>query len=736
VLALGALVVGATAVITHYGLRILSFQPDEWYYTELARFTARDFPGALWYPGVYGRGIHRVDQLFLAIPYAFLRTPSSYQVAHAVQAFLYASTAIPVWLLARAAGLGRAARALACTLVVAAPWGIVATSFLAEPAGYPAYAWAFYAVWCAAARPSRKVEVLAIVALAVAALSRTQLIALSPILPLAVLWQAWRVELAGSAWRQRIRELPRCLWSGHPIVTTVSLLAIVALLLSEAGLLPHGGVAALTGKYGLPELEHLSAITGRYRYYLARMIAGTGVLAAALGAAWVLRTLVRPRTRDDHALAIVCALGMLAILLSLLEAGLDERYVLFGAVPISLAFAAELENGVRTRRAGIGVWASIALGVAVVIWLIDSVSWPTTGSNYAFFGFPAGTFFGKVLLARLSTLPLRLVHPSPVRLAEIAVLLLALAWAAARRSRRAVVPAAAVIGAGAVALCAAQLIYVMNQFTTSAAADPGGKTTRELSWVDARVPAGASVTELGVGLGYTLAYWPFWYTIDFWNASVNRTAGFDPGVLPPKVPETTPLVALPPEVPEATPLTVTVNRSSGLLTVRTATKPEHPAALPRYLLVPLLGQNELGIRGRAIASNPYMAVALMRPTVPARAAWVLDGVSREGFIDGNAPARATVYQGALPRENTCASFALIAPPGFAGQLPYQVLRDGHEVAHGGLAEAEERQVMVPAYPASGTGDARSMLTIRVHWEGAVVPGTRLVGFEVHACRPS
>jgi hypothetical protein len=724
VLALCALVIVAAAVYTIYALRMKSFQPDEWYYTELARFTARDFPEALWYPGIYGRGIHRVDQLFLAIPYAFLGTPSSYQVGHAVQAFLYASTAIPVWLLARAAGLGRAARALACTLVVAVPWGIVATSFLAEPAGYPAYAWALYAVWSAAARPSRKVEALAIVALAVAALSRTQLLALSPILPLAVLWQAWRVELASSPWRQRIRELPRCLWSGHPIVTAVSLLAIVALVLSAAGLLPHRGVVALTGTYGLPQLEALSAITGRYRYYLSRMFAGTGVLAAALATAWVLRTLVRPRNRDDHALAIVCALGILAILLSLLEAGIDERYVFFGAVPISLAFAAELDNGVRTRRAGIGVWVSIALGVAVVIWLIDSVSWPTTGSNYDFFGYPAGVFFGKVLLGRLSTLPLPLAHPSPLHLAEIAALLLAFAWAAARRSRRAVVPAAAVIGAGVVALCGAQLMYVLNQFTTSAAADPnGGQTARELSWVDARVPAGESVTALGVGLGATVDYWPFWYTVDFWNTSVIRSAGFDPEVLPP-------------EVAETTPLTLSVNRSSGLLTVRTATRPERAAALPRYLLIPLLGQNELGIEGQVIASNPLMAVSLMRTTVPARAAWMLDGLARDGSLDGNAPVRATVYKGALPRDNTCASFTLTAPPGFAGALPYQVLRDGHEVAHGGLAAQEQRVVSVPAYPASGAAEASSMFTIRVHWAGAVVPGTKLLSFEVHTCRPS
>ncbi len=335
----------------------------------LARFTASHFPSALWWPNIYVRGIQRVDQLFLALPYALLRTPASYELAHGIQALLFASTALPVWLLGRAAGLSRLTRLLATALVLLAPWAIVSTSFLAEPAAYPAFAWVLYSSWYAATRPSRKVEVLALLALAVAAFSRTQFIALPPLLPLAMLWHELRWELRGEPWRQRARELPRKLWERYPIVTAISCVAIVAILASAAGILPGGGVRSLTGNYGLPHVEALSIVFSRYRYYVSRMAVGTGLVALALALAWILRALVRPPDRDRHALAIICALGLAGLLASLVQGGPDERYVLYGTVPIGLAFAAELDARVRTRRAGLGTVLSVAIATAAVVFL-------------------------------------------------------------------------------------------------------------------------------------------------------------------------------------------------------------------------------------------------------------------------------------------------------------------------------------------------------------------------------
>ena len=346
--------------------------------------------------GVYLRGIERVDQVVLAIPYALFHTPTSYEVAHALQAVLYASTALPVWLLGRAAGLGRLARGLAATLVLLAPWAILSTSFLAEPAAYPAFAWVLYTTWMAAARPSRWAEVAALLALVLAALSRTQFLALPPILPLAVLWQVWRVELAQGSRLSRLRALPGHLWRRHPIVTGVTALGILVLLASAAGVLPGGGVAKLAGDYRLPRLESLSGVLGRDRYYASRVGAGMGVLALVFGLAWVLRTLVRPRTGALQGSRWCARSGSVGWALSLLQAGYDERYLFYGAIPIALAFAGELDTRLRETRASIGDAVAVAVGAIAVILLVESVTWPASAQPYDYLTYTAAVFYGKV----------------------------------------------------------------------------------------------------------------------------------------------------------------------------------------------------------------------------------------------------------------------------------------------------------------------------------------------------
>jgi hypothetical protein len=176
-----------------------------------------------------------------------------------------------------------------------------------------------------ACQPSARREILAVLALAVAALSRTAMLALAPILPLAILWHEWRWDLASKNLGQRARVLPRQLWSRHRVVSILGALLILTISLGKSGLFPGHGLNDLTGSYGLPHLESLSALLPRYRYYMARMIVGTGFLALALGLPWTIGTLMRPRTGGSHAVAVVCTLGLAVVLLSLIGAGFDER---------------------------------------------------------------------------------------------------------------------------------------------------------------------------------------------------------------------------------------------------------------------------------------------------------------------------------------------------------------------------------------------------------------------------
>lgn len=716
-----ALIALAALVYTLFALRIGGFQPDEWYFTELARMIAHDFPAALWRSGVYLRGIERIDQLVLAIPYALLHTPASYEVAHVLQAVLYASTALPVWLLGRAAGLGRATRTLAAALVLLAPWAILSTSFLAEPAAYPAFAWVLCTSYYAAARPSRKVEVLALVALVVAALSRTQLLALAPVLPLAVLWQAWRCELAGTPRGARLRALPMHLWRAHPIVTAVTLLGIVLIIVSAAGVLPGGGVARLAGAYGLPRLEAFSAIIGRDRYYASRAATGTGVLALVFGAAWVLRTLARAREAASHALAVVCALGIGGLALSLVNAGTDERYMFYAAIPIALAFAGELDSRLRDGRPSTGDAVAVAVGALAVILLVESVTWPSSAQPYDYLTFTAGVFYGKVVLGRLGSVHVPLLHPSAETLVQIGTAVVAAAWIATAYRSRLRRPAAVTLGAAVLAICGIELYYTLHKFTSSAAAVPGGPSAHARSWVDRSVPAGTRVGQLGIGLGVT-SYAAIWRDLDFWNTSVRVAVALQSTGMPP-----VPL--------DGGGAELTISSPSGEL--HTVPSGALEQTIPRYLLVPLQGTNPVEVEGTVIGHDPLLPVELIRAHQPARVAWQVARTSPEGFMAPDLPAIATVYSGALAGGDRCASFTLLAAPGFAGRWPYVVRGDGTAVASGTLAAQQRRVITVPLARVASDGGRLASFTVAVqghvlYANGSVVSG-QIAFFSVGRC---
>lgn len=716
-----ALIAGAACVYTVFALRVGGFEPDEWYFTELARMIAHDFPAALWRSGVYLRGIERVDQVVLAVPYALFHTPTSYEVAHALQAVLYASTALPVWLLGRAAGLGRLARGLAATLVLLAPWAILSTSFLAEPAAYPAFAWVLYTTWLAAARPSRWTEVGALLALVIAALSRTQFLALPPILPLAVLWQAWRVELADGSRGSRLRALPGQLWRRHPIVTAVTALGIVVLLASAAGVLPGGGVATLAGDYGLPRLEAFSGVLGRDRYYASRVGAGMGVLALVFGLAWVLRTFVRPRTGRAHALAVVCTLGIGGLALSLLQAGSDERYLFYGAIPIALAFAGELDTRLRETRASMGDAVAVAVGAIAVILLLESVTWPASAQPYDYLTYTAAVFYGKVVLGKLSLVHLPLIHPSAERLVQAAIVIVALAWIATGYRRRLRRPAAITLGVAVMAICAVELYYTLHKFTTGAAAVPGGPSAQARSWVDRAVPAGTRVGQLGIGLGVT-SYAAIWRDIDFWNTSVHTAAALQSTGMPP-----VPL--------DGGGMELLISSPSGAL--RAVPSPAFEQTLPRYLLVPLEGTNPVEVEGTVLGHDPVLPVQLVRAREPVRLAWRIARTTAEGFLMPGLSAIATVYSGALAGADRCASFTLLAPPAFAGRWPYMVADNGKTLASGSLTEQERRVITVPLAPIASHNGRLASFTIAVHghvlYTNAAVVSGQIAFFAVGQC---
>lgn len=705
-----------------YALRVGNFQNDEEEYLTIARYVAAHFPGAMWQSTLFVRGTQRLDPIILALPFALMRGPGAYQLAHIIQCVLFASTAIPCFLLARRAGLPRAASIFAALLCIAVPWAVVATSYLSESLAYPVYAWVIYATWNAIAKPSVRNDALAILALLVAALSRTAMLALTPMLPLAIVWQEWSWGLRGTPLSQRPRALAGRVWSAHRLVSAIVALAVFALLLGSLDLLPGRGLASLSGDYTLPHLEPLFTLLDRYREYLSRVAAGTGLIALALALPWTVHTLARARDGARHALAVVCTLGLAAILLSLLQAPADERYVLYCAVPIALACAAALSDLARMSRVGAGVALGALAGTAVVIALTASAVWPAPANPYDYFSYPAAIFYKQVLLGRASEVSLPLIHHSAGTLIALALALAMVAWALiAWRVRDAGRPTAVLLGVGVIALCGVQTAYALRKFTTGAG---GGPSAAARSWVDTYVPGGVRVGALSVGLGETPDYVPIWRSTEFWNTSVEQDVSFGPpGSLP--------------FPPGSEPVHLKIQPGSGLLSALGGPVTTTPIRPPEWLLIPAQGTNRIVLAGRVVAHASYVPLELERLSRPARALWEINDTSPEGFLTSGQTASATVFSGALAGlSRPCATFSLIAPPAFAGSWPYTV-SSGRVLRRGRLHAAQTAVVTVPLFASATPHGPSATVAMTVDGQttlfGGIVASAKLAFFNVVSC---
>ncbi len=709
-----------------YALRVGNFQNDEEEYLTVARYVAAHFPSALWLSSLFARGTQRLDPIILALPFALARGPGAFQVAHVVQCLLFVSTAVPCFLLARRVGLPRTASIFAAVLCIAVPWAVVATSYLAECLAYPVYAWVLYATWNTITRPSLRNDALTVLALAVAVFARTAMLALLAILPLAIIWQEWTWGLRGTALRRRPRALLVRVWSTHRLLSALIALGVLALLLDSLGLLPGRGLAALTGDYTLPRFEPLFSLLDRYREYVSRMATGTGLIALALALPWLAATLAKPRDGARHALAVVCTLGLAAILLSLLQAPGDERYVLYSAVPISLACAASLSQLARAGRLGAKAAVGVLAGTAAVIVATASAVWPAPANPYDYFSYPSAIFYKQVLLGRASEVSLPLIHPSAGALLAFALVVVMAAWALITwRVRGAARPAAVLLGVAVLALCGVQTAYALRKFTTGAG---GGPTAAARSWVDAYVPSSARVGALAVGLGETPDYVPIWRSTEFWNTSVEQDVSFGPpGSLP--------------FPPGSEPVHLKIQPGSGLLSAVGGPLTTSPITPPDWLLIPAQATNRIVLAGQVVAHASYVPLELEHLSKPARALWEITYTSAEGFLTSAQTAYATVFSGALAGlRHPCATFSLLAPPAFAGSWPYTVSSGARESRRGVLRAAQTAVVTIPLLPSATPQGPSAKLAVTVDGQatlfGGLVVSAKLAFFKVGSCSRS
>jgi hypothetical protein len=316
---------------------------DELYYERLAISVTHT--GSL-LPRIHGELVSNVNQLYPAIVslvYGDGNVPASLAAAHRLNAFLFASAAVPVYLLARRVGIGRIASVWAGGLAVAVPWSVLASFLLTEVVAYPAFCWALLALTHATIEKSSVADALAFAALLLAVAARTQLLVLALAFPVAVVAEALLT-----------RESMRSLVRSRPVLLGGYGLALLVFI----GAAASGEVGRLLGSYSVTatgirldfDLLQLAA------EHVAILALGFAVLPFIAAAGWLVDRSRPSAPMRERAFAVVGCVTLVFLALQVASfnqrfgAGLVKDRYFFYAVPVVLVALAAMVTSARGPR--------------------------------------------------------------------------------------------------------------------------------------------------------------------------------------------------------------------------------------------------------------------------------------------------------------------------------------------------------------------------------------------------
>ena len=208
------------AVVAHQH-RFPNLFPDEMFYGKLSQSIAAG-DGLQWRGSSWG--LPPLWPLVLSVAWRFGSVPDGYEVARVLTAVVASTVVLPVWLLGRAF-LGPRLALVPALLAVAGAWMEVTSFLVSENLAYP-LATASLACTVTAVRDTRSRWLVLSAAFAVvAALARTQMLALPVILLVALLLDVARQPRGRR--RARIAARPRALWTGLALVVVGGMLAFI-----------------------------------------------------------------------------------------------------------------------------------------------------------------------------------------------------------------------------------------------------------------------------------------------------------------------------------------------------------------------------------------------------------------------------------------------------------------------------------------------------------------------------
>ena len=679
------LVGAAVGLVAWFGARAThwSVMTDELQTSKLATSFAQTLT-----PTIHGRlygGPSQLYPLLISPFFAVASAPHAIAAAHVLNAVLFASAAVPVFLLARSVTGSRSAGLVAAALTALSPWLVLSTTLLTENAAFPAFAWLLYLAHRDLAAPGLRGDGVLAVALLVAFLVRPQLSVVAVAIPFVLLAheagytvtvRGGRMSLAGlrvgAAASLRDHRLLWFLYASGAVIVAV-LVAVGRLRWL------FGNYAGTVGADVFPRGVWLASVR-----HLDVVVVGSGIAPFLLAAGWTAVALVRPRTREAHAFATLFL--VLVPFLAFEAASFDlrftpgafvqDRYLCYLVPLFAVGAAAALFTTGRRRAQVCGV---IAAGAGFAA-LAGIASYTTTPIFWA----APGAAFDVALDGAAGRLGL--TPGGFVRLTAV-VLTLALALAVLRVSR----PGARLaLGALLAAYLAFETGYVLVRFAGPATRVQSSSALLRRDWIDAAVPSGSSVA-LVPNPYHDRVYW---WDAELWNKTVDRTLRIENG------PTFTPFPADP----------IVIDPRTG--NVRTPLR-------SRFLVLDS-SESRFGLVGQTVLASSG-ALELVHARQPYKAKWTTNGTYPDGWLRPGRDAHIVVYPSGKA-DRAMLTLVFSDPPAPATDLGVVVGTGGRAQRRGIQSTQPLRLAVALCVPA----DRPAGLLIRAT-AGARIPDGRTVG---------
>lgn len=325
---LAAIFVGCAvfAAVLVYRAREWSVMTDELLYTEMARGMLET---GLPLPSVRGEFVQVYQVLYplMIAPLIWIvGMPEAYQTIAAANAVALTSACIPAYLLTLYITDDKVLGRWVALCVGVLPWIALATKILTDSLAFPVFVWAVYAIVLAVAEPekSRRRDWIALAAIALAYLARSQFVVLPAVFCAVILARAFAVGAGerrgfGSSLTAGARTALRAPIERWPVFAATSVVVLLVLLRPEWIL---GIYSATTGdEFGsvVP-----SGLLGQMSSHLAMIALGIGVIPLMLSLPWIVAAIGRPSEARQNATALTFAICSLVLLF--VAASFDVRF--------------------------------------------------------------------------------------------------------------------------------------------------------------------------------------------------------------------------------------------------------------------------------------------------------------------------------------------------------------------------------------------------------------------------